>query len=151
MSCKPRGGVACESLLVSELRVPLNNVLAILGDGVAERIVAGEGRILLPAFRQAAQAEKRECFHNRFLEPLARAGRRRVRLPAIGQDMAKLVAELIGELRPGPLADVDDDPGHAAAVGVQPDGRWPGCMLVDAETRRLAVGEQADAIEACVP
>ena len=65
--------------------------------------------------------------------------------------MAELVAELIGELRPGPLADVDDDPGHAAAVGVQPDGRRPGCMLVDAQARRLAVGEKADAIEACVP
>src|SRR6476659_523898 len=116
MTCKPGGGVAGESLLVSELGIPLDDVLAIVDDGVAELIVAGEGRILLPAFRQAAQAAKRKCLHHRLLEPLARARRLRVRLPAIGQDVAELMAELIGELRPGPLADVDDDPGPAAAV-----------------------------------
>src|SRR5258705_5907129 len=116
MSCKPCGGVAGESLLIGELGIALDDFRAIVGDGVAERIVAGEGRILLPASRQAAQAAERKSLHHRLLEPLARARRLRVRLPAIGQDVAELMAELIGELRPGPLADVDDDPGHAAAV-----------------------------------
>jgi hypothetical protein len=116
--CKPGGGVAGESLLISELGIAMDNVLPVVRNGVAERIVAGEGRILFPAFRQAAQAAKRECLHHRFLEPLARGCRLRVRLPAIGEDVAELMAKLIGELRPRLLADVDDNPGHATAVGV---------------------------------
>jgi hypothetical protein len=59
---KPCGGVASETLLASELGIALDDVRAIVGDCVAEGIVAGEGRILLPAFRQAAQAAQREPF-----------------------------------------------------------------------------------------
>ncbi|WP_183459577.1 hypothetical protein [Mesorhizobium huakuii] len=62
--------------------------------------------------------------------------------------MAELVAELVGELRPIPLADVHDDPGHAAAVRMQPDGRRARSVFVDTQPRRLAVGDEADAIEA---
>jgi hypothetical protein len=60
------------------------------------------------------------------------------------------MTELIGELRPVALADVDDDPSHAAAVGMQPDGRGPGRVLIDAQPRRLAVGKEAHAVEAGV-
>jgi hypothetical protein len=74
-----------------------------------------------------------------------------VRLPAIGHHVAELVAELIGEFRLVAFADIDHDPGHATAVGVQPDLRELGCVFVDAKPRRLAVGNKADAVEACVP
>ena len=87
----------------------------------------------------------------RLLDPLARRGRLRVRLPAVGQDVAELVAELIGERRPVPFADVDDDPGHGAAVGMQPDRGRPGGVLVDAQPRRLAIGEETHAVETRVP
>src|SRR6266566_4730527 len=93
MICKPFGGVLCDSLLVSELGIALDNVLAIIGDCVAELIVAGERRILFPALRQAAQATKRECLYHRLLEPLARTCRLGVRLPAISQDVPELMAK----------------------------------------------------------
>ena len=70
-----------------------------------------------------------------------------MRLPAIGHH----VAELIGEFRLVALADIDNDPGHTTAVGMQPDLSELGCVFVDAKPRRLAVGNKADAVEACVP
>ena len=73
-----------------------------------------------------------------------------VRLPAIGQDVAKFVTKLIGELRPGLLTDVDDDPRHSAAIGVQPHGRRPRPVLINAQSRGLAVGDQAHPIKAGV-
>ena len=71
-----------------------------------------------------------------------------MRLPTIGHDVAELMAELIGELRPGLFAYVDDNPRHAAAVGMQPNGRWSGCVLVDTEPRRLAVGDKTNSVKA---
>ncbi len=34
---------------------------------------------------------------------------------------------------------------------MQPDCRRAGSVLVDTQARRLAVGQQADAVEACMP
>jgi hypothetical protein len=67
-------------------------------------------------------------------------------LPAISQDVAQLMAKLIGKLRPGTLADVNDNPGHAAAIGVQPDGRRPGCVLVDASMKSFVVKRPIDIV-----
>ena len=140
-----------QSPLVPELPIAPDDVLPIVGDGVAECAVAGEGRIPFPAFRQAPKAANRERLHRRFFDPLAGSHRLGVRLPAIGQDVAELMAELIGKFTPVPLADVDDDPGHAAAVGMQPDRRGIRNMLIDAQPRRLPVGEKADVVETRVP
>jgi hypothetical protein len=92
---------------------------------------AGKWRILFPAFRESAETPNRKRFHHCLLEPLARRLRLGKRLPAIGHDMAKLVPELIGELRPVLRTDVDNDPGHAAAIRMQPNGGRTGGVLVE--------------------
>ena len=46
---------------------------------------------------------------------------------------------------------VDDNPRHAAPIEVQPDGGRPWFVLVDAQTRRLPVGDKTDAVEAGMP
>ena len=51
--------------------------------------------------------------------------------------MAEFVTELVGKFRPVPLADIDNDPRDAAAVEMEPNGRWPGCVLIHPQPRRL--------------
>ncbi|WP_292279500.1 hypothetical protein [Mesorhizobium sp.] len=65
--------------------------------------------------------------------------------------MPEFVPELVGELRPIPLADVDYGPCHAAGVRMQPDGGRTGCVLLDTQSRRLAIGEKAHTVEAGLP
>jgi hypothetical protein len=148
---KPRGGVAGEALFIGEPNIVLDSLLAVVRDCVTEFIVAGERWVLLLIFRQATQATKRERLDHCLLEPLALAPWLRVRLPAISQNVTELVAELIGEFGPIPVANIDYNPGHAATIGMQPDGRRSRSMLVDTQPRWLAVGEKTDAIETCMP
>ena len=97
-------GSPVSSLLGSELAIALRRCS---GDTSAiaspNALSPAKGGSVLPALRQAAQATQRERLHHRLLEPLARRRRLGVRLPTIGHDMAQLMAELIGELRPGLL------------------------------------------------
>jgi hypothetical protein len=55
--------------------------------------------------------------------------------PAIGQD----VAELIGELQPGVLTDVNYDPCRGVALGMQPNRRGSGGVFVNPQPPGLAV------------
>jgi hypothetical protein len=64
-------------------------------------------------------------------------------VPVVSQDVTQFMAKLIGALRPGTLADVDDNPGHAAAIGCNqmaggPDVCSSTCKPVgwQSETRR---------------
>jgi hypothetical protein len=65
--------------------------------------------------------------------------------------MTQLVAELVCQFRPVALANIDDDPGHRAAVGMEPDERRAGYMLVNSQARGLSIGDEPHAVEARVP
>ena len=56
MLSKPSDGVARWSLLVGILSITLNNISAIIGNGLAKRIVAGERRILTSSSPPADRA-----------------------------------------------------------------------------------------------
>jgi len=56
--------------------------------------------------------------------------------------MAELVAKLIRKLAPIARADIDDDPSSIRIFVVKPDVRWPGCLVIDPQFRRLPVGQQ---------
>ena len=100
------------------LAVTSEQIVPIAANGRAETGVAPERGIFLPAPRQQAKPTNGKRLHQGFLEPLRRGTRLRGRFPAIAQDVAKFMAELIGELAPVVRADVDDDPRCAGVVVV---------------------------------
>jgi len=53
---EPRCGVAGKPLAVGERGIGFADVLTIRGNGIAEGVVAGEGRVLLPVLGQAPES-----------------------------------------------------------------------------------------------
>src|SRR4051794_25000185 len=101
---EPRRGITGQPLAVGKCGIAANDIVTILGNGIPEGVVAGKWGALLPTLGQAAQAAQRESLDHRLLEPLAGPCRFGVGLPAVAKHVAQLVAELVGELRPVPLA-----------------------------------------------
>jgi len=106
---------------------------AVLPDGLGETRIAGKGRILFPAIGEEGEPAERKGFDERLLEPLARRRGLGERAPAVAQDMAELVPELVGELAPVERADIDDDPRRLWRILMEPDRRRARGMFVDTE------------------
>src|SRR5437868_3493297 len=94
--------------------------MPVLPNGMRKTRIILKGWMLLPIIGKCAQSAERECLDQCFLEPLARIAWVAVGAPAVSKNMAKLVAELVGELRPVAFAYVHDDPGERAPVLVEP-------------------------------
>jgi hypothetical protein len=62
--------------------------------------------------------------------------------------VTEFMTELVGELRPIALANVDDDPAEIGFIRLQPDRGIARRVLVDTQARGLTVGDQANALEA---
>src|SRR6202040_650979 len=107
---KPRCDVGAGRRPV-RLPITFDHLCAVLPDSLAEVAGAGVWGILLPALSKQPDPADRERLAHRLLEPLAGHASLRIQLPAVAQDMTKLVAELIGKLGPVPGGDVDDNPG----------------------------------------
>ena len=120
-----------------------DQVLPVFSNVAGEGRIVGKGRALLPTVSEQPQAADRKRLDQRFLQPLARQFRLRLRLPAVAQHMAELVAELIRELTPIERADIDDDPSRVWFLVVKPNVRWTGRVVVDPQLRRLPVGQQS--------
>jgi hypothetical protein len=127
VSAEPRAHVE-HGWLSGRSPVLFDQVLAVFANGIGEGGIVGERRALLPTVGEQSQTANGKCLDQ------PRQFRLRLRLPAVAQHMAELVAELIGELGPIARADIDDDPGGVRIFVMKPDVRWP------ANSRRLTWG-----------
>ncbi len=113
------------------------------GDRVAERAVAGKRWILLPANGQRAgpriENASTIASSGHWHEVAGFASRRQL----LAMTCPSSWPNLVGELRPILLADVDDDPGDVDRVGMQPDCGRPKGVFVDPKALRLTVGHEA--------
>ncbi len=148
MRHEPGAQIIRVALVVRQLAVALDNVLAIDGDCGSKAAVIDERRVARPVIGKARQAMQRERLNHRLLQPLTRRRGLGIRAPGVRRDMAKFVAELVGELAPVPLSDDDQDPADTCIVIMQPDGRRTGGLLRDEEALGLIIGDEPHPLEA---
>src|SRR5262245_50231426 len=142
MSAKPRVCLERLHLIGSDFLIFLDCVAPILPDGICEWSVIRKDRTLLPTVGKLIKPTQRERLDEHFLQPLTRIAWFTVSVPAIGQDMAKLVAKLIGELGPISWAHIDDNGGGRAAVVVEPNRRITRTVIFNPEPARLPIGKE---------
>ncbi len=59
-------------------------------------------------------------------------------VPAVAEDMAEFMSELVGQLGPIRSRDIDDDPGGFCCVFMEPNG-WPPDFVLDFKVLRGAI------------
>src|SRR5262249_53898715 len=140
---KPRGYLDFLHLIRRNLLVSRDCALPVLAEGICECSVIRKERTPLPTVGKLPEPAQRERLDERFLEPLAWIAWLAVGIPAVGQDVAKLVAELVGELGPVSGPHVDDNGGALAAVVAEPD-RWIArAMIFDPKPAWLPIGQES--------
>src|SRR5262249_17399134 len=123
MLAKPRVRLEILHLIGGNFLILLDCVAPILPDGICEWSVIRKDWTLLPTVGKLIEPTQSERLDKHFLQPLTRLAWFTVSVPAIGQDMAKLVTKLVGELGPISWAHIDDNGGGRAAVVVGPNRR----------------------------